>query len=135
MRRVVSRLLSLAGLLLVIVSAPAHAEDVSVTLVNVDYEGTKMWLPGTVVVKKGSRVRIKLINNVPSEPSHGFAIPAYGVAEVVNRGEPKQVEFTASRDGVFPMICQLHPAHVGGQLVVLADASVPPALTPPGPRR
>ena len=135
MRRVVSRLLSLAGLLLVIVSASAHAEDVSVTLVNVDYEGTKMWLPGTVVVKKGSRVRIKLINNVPSEPNHGFAIPAYGVAEVVNRGEPKQVEFTASRDGVFPMICQLHPAHVGGQLVVLADASVPPALTPPGPRR
>ena len=135
MRRVVSRLLSLVGLLLVTVSASAHAEDVSVTLVNVDYEGTKMWLPGTVVVKKGSRVRIKLINNVPSEPSHGFAIPAYGVAEVVNRGEPKQVEFTASRDGVFPMICQLHPAHVGGQLVVLADASVPPALTPPGPRR
>jgi len=135
MRRVVSRLLSLAGLLLVIVSASAHAEDVSVTLVNVDYEGTKMWLPGTVVVKKGSRVRIKLINNVPSEPNHGFAIPAYGVAEVVNRGEPKQVEFTASRDGVFPMICQLHPAHVGGQLVVLADANVPPALTPPGPRR
>jgi len=135
MRRVVSRLLSLAGLLLVIVSASAHAEDVSVTLVNVDYEGTKMWLPGTVVVKKGSRVRIKLINNVPSEPNHGFAIPAYGVAEVVNRGEPKQVEFTASQDGVFPMICQLHPAHVGGQLVVLADASVPPALTPPGPRR
>ena len=135
MRRVVSRLLSLAGLLLVIVSASAHAEDVSVTLVNVDYEGTKMWLPGTVVVKKGSRVRIKLINNVPSEPNHGFAIPAYGVAEVVNRGEPKQVEFTASRDGVFPMICQLHPAHVGGQLVVLNDASVPAALTPPGPRR
>lgn len=135
MRRVVSRLLSLVGLLLVTVSASAHAEDVSVTLVNVDYEGTKMWLPGTVVVKKGSRVRIKLINNVPSEPNHGFAIPAYGVAEVVNRGEPKQVEFTAGRDGVFPMICQLHPAHVGGQLVVLDDASVPPALTPSGPRR
>lgn len=135
MRRVVSRLLPLVGLLLVTVSASARAEDVSVTLVNVEYEGTKMWLPGTVVVKKGSRVRIKLINNVPSEPSHGFAIPAYGVAEIVNRGEPKQVEFTADRDGVFPMICQLHPAHVGGQLVVLADTSVPPALTPLGPRR
>lgn len=135
MRRVVSRLLLLAGLLLVTIGAAARAEDVSVTLVNVEYEGTKMWLPGTVVVKKGSRVRIKLINNVPSEPNHGFAIPAYGVAQVVNRGEPKQVEFTADRDGVFPMICQLHPAHVGGQLVVLADASTPSALTPSGPRR
>ena len=73
---------------------------------------------------------------MPSEPNqHGFAIPAYKVAEVVNRGEPKQVEFTADQDGVFPIICQLHPAHVGGQLVVLPDASVPPSLTPSGPRR
>ena len=55
MRRVASRLLSLVGLLLVTVSASAHAEDVSVTLVNVEYEGTKIWLPGTVVVKKGSQ--------------------------------------------------------------------------------
>ena len=29
------------------------------------------------------------------------------------------VEFTAAKAGVFPIICQLHPAHVGGQLVVL----------------
>ncbi len=136
MRPVVSRMLPVAALLLAAAAPPARTEDVSVTLVNVEYEGTKMWLPGTVVVKKGSRVRIKLVNNVPSEPSHGFAIPAYGVAEVVNRGEPKQVELTADRDGVFPMICQLHPAHVGGQLVVLADPAVaPPSLTPPGPRR
>jgi nitrosocyanin len=71
-------------------------------------------------VKKGTKVKVKLINNVPSDPNqHGFAIPAYNVAEVVNRGEPKQVEFTASKEGVFPIICQLHPAHVGGELVVL----------------
>jgi plastocyanin len=41
------------------------------------------------------------------------------VAEVVNRGETKTVTFTADRTGVFPTVCQLHPAHVGGQLVVL----------------
>jgi len=91
--------------------------------------------PSRLVVKKGTRVRIKLVNNVPSEPNHGFAIPAYGVAEIVNRGEPKQVEFTADRDGIFPMICQLHPAHVGGQLVVLPEPSGGTSLTPQGPRR
>jgi heme/copper-type cytochrome/quinol oxidase subunit 2 len=97
-----------------------RAEDMSFTVVNVEYEGTKFWVPGTLVVKKGSKVKVKLINNVPSDPNqHGFAIPAFNVAEVVTRGEPKQVEFTADKEGIFPIICQLHPAHIGGQLVVL----------------
>ena len=66
------------------------------------------------------KVTVKLVNNVPSEPAqHGFAIPAYNVQEVVNRGEPKTVEFTADKAGVFPISCQLHPAHVAGQLVVV----------------
>ena len=29
------------------------------------------------------------------------------------------VEFTADKAGIFPINCQLHPAHVGGELVVL----------------
>ena len=90
------------------------------TVVNVEYEGTKMWTPATLVVKKGTQVKLKLVNNVPSDPNqHGFAIPAYNIAEVVNRGEPKNVEFKADKAGVFPFNCQLHPAHIGGELVVL----------------
>lgn len=101
--------------------APAAAPaDVTQTLVSVEIEGSKFWLPGTLVVKKGQTVRLTLINKVPSDPNqHGFAIPAVGVAEVVNRGETKTVTFTADKEGIFPMVCQLHPAHVGGQLVVL----------------
>ena len=118
MRNVVTLSLALAAL-----GAPARAQGpaaVSQTIVNVEYEGTKLWLPGTLVVKKGSKVTLKLINNVPSDPKeHGFAIPAYNIAETVVRGEPKTVEFTADKAGIFPIICHLHPAHVGGQLVVL----------------
>ncbi len=120
MRRFVIGLAAAFGLTVGAPALPVHAEDVSFTVANVDYEGTKIWVPTTLVVKKGSKVKIKLINNVPGDPNqHGFAIPAYDVAEVVTRGEPKQVEFTAAKDGIFPIICQLHPAHVGGQLVVL----------------
>jgi heme/copper-type cytochrome/quinol oxidase subunit 2 len=120
MRRFVIGLAAALGLVLAAHALPVHAEDMSFTVANVEYEGTKIWVPSTLVVKKGSKVKIKLINNVPSDPNqHGFAIPAYNVAEVVTRGEPKQVEFTANKEGVFPIICQLHPAHVGGQLVVL----------------
>jgi plastocyanin len=101
-------------------SARADEPSMSFTVVNMEYEGTKVWTPGTLVVKKGTLVKLKLVNNVPSDPNqHGFAIPAYNIAEVVTRGEPKTVEFKADKDGIFPINCQLHPAHVGGQLVVL----------------
>lgn len=118
-----TRIVALATLLAPAVAVvPVHADApaVSLTVVNMEYEGTKIWLPGTLVVKKGSKVTLKLINNVPSDPNqHGFSIPAYNIAEVVTRGEPKTVEFVADKEGVFPVNCQLHPAHVGGELVVL----------------
>jgi nitrosocyanin len=100
--------------------ALAEPAAMTFTVVNVEYQGTKLWVPGTLVVKQGTKVTVKLVNNVPSDPNqHGFAIPEYKIAEVVNRGEPKTVEFVADKTGVFPIICQLHPAHVGGELVVL----------------
>ena len=94
----------------------------SFTLVNIEYEGSKIWVPSTLVVREGDTVRIKLINNVPGDPNqHGFAIPALNVQVVVTRGTPETVEFVANKEGVYDIVCQLHPAHVGGQLVVLDD--------------
>ncbi len=95
-------------------------ETRELTIVNIEYEGSKIWVPGTIYAKKGDTVKIKLINNVKADPNvHGFAIAAYGIAETVNRGEPKTIEFTADKPGIFPITCQLHPAHVAGQLVVM----------------
>ena len=124
-----TRALVVAALLTVVgASAGAHAEepaagtkpDVEITIVGVEYEGTKLWVPSTIVARKGDRVKVHLISKIPSEPAqHGFAIDAVKVAEVVNRGEPKSVEFVADAVGLFPIYCQLHPAHVGGQLLVV----------------
>lgn len=100
--------------------APAQEKVVQFTVVNLEYEGSKLWLPSTLVVHKGDKVKIKLINNVKSEPNqHGYSIPAFNIAAVVTRGEPKDIEFVADKAGVFPISCQLHPAHIGGQLLVL----------------
>jgi heme/copper-type cytochrome/quinol oxidase subunit 2 len=122
MHQRIVRFTFLVGLALGVTAGIARAEDatMSFTVVNIEYEGSKVWTPGTLVVKKGTLVKIKLVNKVPSDPNqHGFAIPAYNIAEVVTRGEDKSIEFKADKDGVFPIICQLHPAHVGGELVVL----------------
>ena len=122
MHQRIVRFTLLVGLAFGVTAGIARAEQatMSFTVVNIEYEGTKVWTPGTLVVKKDTLVKLKLVNKVPSDPNqHGFAIPAYNIAEVVTRGEDKSVEFKADKAGVFPIICQLHPAHVGGELVVL----------------
>ena len=89
------------------------------TVVNVLYEGSKVFVPSVLIAEKGEKVQIKIINKIPGEPpNHGFAIPAFGVEEVVNSGETKTVEFMADKAGLFDVKCQLHPAHVHGQLLV-----------------
>jgi nitrosocyanin len=94
---------------------------VSVTVVNVETpQGVKMWIPSTIVAKKGDTVKLKLVNKLPND--HGYSIPGYNVAKVVPPEGPTgtvELSFTADKAGIFPINCQLHPAHVAGQLVVL----------------
>jgi len=105
-------------------AAVTHAADQSFTVVNVEYEGSKMFVPATLVVRRGDHVKIKVVNNIKSDPNqHGFSIPQYKIEKVVTRGEPQEVEFDATEAGIFPIKCQLHPAHLGGQLLVLPAGS------------
>lgn len=99
-------------------SFTALAEKRQITLVNYETDGVKQWLPGTIIVKKGDDVEITLINNVPSG-IHGFFIPDFDVRKEVKKGAKEVVTFKATKDGLFAMKCHLHPAHVGGQLLVL----------------
>lgn len=99
-------------------SASALAAKRTITLVNYETDGVKQWLPGTIIVKKGDEVEITLINNVPSG-IHGFFIPDFDVRKEVKKGVKEVVKFKAEKDGLFDMKCHLHPAHVGGQLLVL----------------
>ncbi len=108
--------------LLLFSGMPAGGQDVNreITVVNIEFEGSKVWVPATLVVKKGERVRVKLINKVKSDPNvHGFAIPDFGVKVDVYRDKPETVEFTADKAGLFKVWCHLHPAHIGGELLVL----------------
>ncbi len=90
------------------------------TIVGIEYQGSKLWVPGTMIVKVGTQVKIKLINNLKSDPNtHGFAIDEYGIKVVVARGEPQTVEFKADKEGLFNVYCHQHPAHIGGQLLVI----------------
>jgi nitrosocyanin len=90
------------------------------TLVNIKYEGSNIWVPGPLVVKKGERVRLRAINNVKDDPAeHGLAIDEFGLKMVVNRGKPETAEFVADKAGIFRVWCHLHLPHVATQLVVI----------------
>jgi len=105
--------------LAMLLSFGAYAETRKIVIVNYETEGgVKQWLPGTIMAKKGDDIKITLINNVPSG-IHGFNIPAFKVRTEVKKGEKKVVKFKADKEGLFEIKCHMHPAHVGGQLLVL----------------
>ena len=114
-----------------LVSPPPTAEEPgtrSFTLVSIEADGAKIWLPSVIAVEQGDKVKLTLKNLVPgAENQHGFTIPAYNITEVVTRGVPQTVTFVADKPGVFPYSCQLHPAHIGGSLIVEPKEGVKPA--------
>lgn len=101
-----------------LMSFSALAAKRSLTVVNYEFDGVKQWLPGTLIVKKGDDVEITLINNVASGV-HGFFIPDFNVRKDVKKGVKEFVTFKADKEGLFEMKCHIHPAHVGGQLLVM----------------
>jgi nitrosocyanin len=102
----------------IVFSFSALAEKRAITLVNYETDGLKQWLPGTIMAKKGDEIELTLINNAPSGV-HGFYIPAFDVRKEILRGKKQTVTFKADKEGLFEMKCHMHPAHVGGQLLIL----------------
>lgn len=104
-------------------AAAAAKPDRVFTCIATDHGGVKRWEPATFIVYEGERVQFKLYNRIPKKPVavHGFAIPAFSVKiEVLAENkDPVLVEFVADKAGLYDINCHLHPAHVGGQLLVL----------------
>ena len=96
----------------------AADEPKKFTLLNVLLEGTKIWLPSSIIVQQGDEVELTLVNKL--DDPHGFEIKAFGIEQVVQPHSQMTVKFTASKAGVYSYICQIHPPHLGGQILVLS---------------
>lgn len=78
------------------------------------------WSPATIVVKRGERVRLRIL---AEDVTHGFQLLHFGVdAGAIKTGTIKVVEFTPDRSGAFPFYCGVRcsPLHMAlmGKLVV-----------------
>ncbi len=109
----------LLTILLLGAASATAAEPKKFTLINVVLDGTKIWLPSSLMVQQGDEVELTLINKL--EEPHGFKIEAFGVEEVVRPKAQMTVQFTASQPGVHSYLCHLHPPHLGGQMLVLSE--------------
>jgi nitrosocyanin len=94
------------------------AEPKKFTLINVDLDGTKIWLPSSIMVQQGDEVELTLINKL--DDPHGFEIKAFGIEQVIQPKSQMTVKFTASQAGAHHYICQMHPPHLGGNILVLS---------------
>jgi plastocyanin len=103
--------------MLVVHPGPAEAADQKFTLINVIFDDTKIWLPSSLIVEEGDTVELTLINTL--DVPHGFKIDTFGVEAVINAKSKSTVKFTAKGAGIHPYVCQLHPPHIGGQILVL----------------
>jgi plastocyanin len=97
---------------------PAAAEPKKFTLINVVLDGTKIWLPSSVMVHQGEEVELTLINKL--DDPHGFKIADFGIEAVVQPQAQMTVTFTASQTGAHRYICHIHPPHIGGNILVLS---------------
>ena len=78
---------------------------------------TYQWSPGTIVVRQGETVTLEIVGiNGDVHPSK---IPGIVDSFTVKRGEITRVTFTASKPGLYPIICTKHLPNMQGTLVVL----------------
>ena len=78
---------------------------------------TYQWSPGTIVVQQGETVTFEIIGiNGDVHPS---TIPGLVESFTVKRGEITRVSLTASKPGLYPIICTKHLPSMQGTLVVL----------------
>ena len=110
-------LIVLLPVLMLGVGYAAAAEPKKFTLINVVLDGTKIWLPSSLMVHQGDDVELTLINKL--DDPHGLKIEDFGIEEVVQPKAQMTVQFTASQPGAHSYICHLHPPHLGGQVLVL----------------
>lgn len=98
------------------VQATEAAKVEKVTLTNKLIDGKKVWEPGAIKVAAGSEIELTLTNTL-ADP-HGFTVPGLVENVVVAGNETKTVKVAATKAGTYKFSCQLHPAHVGGEIVV-----------------
>jgi len=92
------------GLGLLLLTGIAFAEDKEPRVIKLE-AFQYGFSPDPVEVKTGERIKLEITSR---DVKHGVYIKEYGINETVNKGETKEVEFTADKAGTFDIICSVY---------------------------
>jgi cytochrome c oxidase subunit 2 len=98
------------------------AREIMMTAKNYEYD------PGVITVKAGEHVKL-IITAIDHD--HGFKIDAFHIDQLLKKGEPTVIEFTADKAGTFPFqcsrFCGLGHKGMQGELIVgaVSQSSLP----------
>jgi plastocyanin len=96
---------------------PAPAAQEREVVLSSDLLGeSNRYHPATVAAFAGDTITFQVTNR--GDIPHGFRIEELGIEETVEPGQTAEVAAGVVEAGVYRYYCHLHPAHIGGQLVV-----------------
>jgi len=61
--------------------------------------------PGVITVKKGEKVRLII---TATDCDHEFRLDAFDINQVLKKGDPETIEFTADKAGTFEFKCSVY---------------------------
>jgi len=100
-------------------------KEIRMTAKKYEYE------PSVITVKQGEHVRLVI---TALDHDHGFKIDAYHIDELLKKGEPTTIEFTADTTGTFPFqcshFCGLGHKGMKGELIVATASPESPEEQP-----
>ena len=111
----------LAGLLIVTPTTGAPASPQSGEVHEIKMTAKKyQYDPNVVTVKQGEKVRLII---TALDRKHGFKLDAYGINQVLEKGDPTIIEFTADKPGTFvfrcSVVCGWGHHRMKGKLIVM----------------
>jgi cytochrome c oxidase subunit 2 len=72
-----------------------------------------MFDPNLITVKKGEKVRLII---TATNRDHGFKLDAVDINQVLKKGDPTTIEFTADKVGTFEFKCSVYCGHGHGKM-------------------
>jgi cytochrome c oxidase subunit 2 len=103
------------------VGVSKDAREIRVTAKKYEYD------PAVVTVKQGEHVKLVI---TALDHDHGFKIDAFHIDQLLKKGEPTTIEFTADTPGTFPFqcshFCGLGHKGMKGELIVEAASQESP---------
>ena len=106
---------AVGGLVLAGCSGNHKTEDFRINATSVN--GQSGFSVGTITITEGDKIKVDVGNT--TDKAHGFSIDEFNIHRVVQPHQTQTVTFTPHKTGEFRIYCQLHPAHVPAQVIVV----------------